>query len=133
SPRRDKGSTALIFNPFLKGMKEAGAEVELFYTCDLDINPWRGDLNCMMKTPAKCVQNDDIQMLTPKLGADVLVFASPLYIWTVNGHTPSLKLEVFLIEQLEAGIHTVAIIEDTLILPDLLQRLIDSQSRAVRT
>ena len=90
SPHKDKGNTALILNPFLKGMREAGAEVELFYTCDLDINPCRGELNCMLKTPGKCLQNDDIQMLTPKLGADVLVFASPVYIWAVNGQMKNL-------------------------------------------
>jgi hypothetical protein len=90
SPHKDKGNTALILNPFLKGMSSAGAEVELFYTCDLDINPCRGELNCMPKTPGKCLQNDDIQMLTPKLGADVLVLASPLYIWTMNGQMKNL-------------------------------------------
>jgi NAD(P)H-dependent FMN reductase len=44
----------------------------------------------MLKTPGKCHQNDDIQMLTPKLGADVLVLASPLYIWAVNGQMKNL-------------------------------------------
>jgi multimeric flavodoxin WrbA len=32
SPRMGRGNTALILNPFLEGMKGAGAEVELFYT-----------------------------------------------------------------------------------------------------
>ncbi|WP_207637584.1 flavodoxin family protein [Desulfotruncus alcoholivorax] len=32
SPNMGEGNTALILNPFLKGMREAGAEVELFYT-----------------------------------------------------------------------------------------------------
>ncbi|KKK41898.1 hypothetical protein LCGC14_1640590 [marine sediment metagenome] len=39
SPKMDKGNTALILNPFFEGMKNAGAEVELFYTNKLNINP----------------------------------------------------------------------------------------------
>ncbi len=34
SPKMGKGTTALLLNPFLEGMREAGAEVELF-TYDL--------------------------------------------------------------------------------------------------
>lgn len=32
SPNMDKGNTALILTPFIEGMKEAGADVELIYT-----------------------------------------------------------------------------------------------------
>ncbi len=90
SPHKDKGNTALILNPFLKGIRESGAEVELFYTAELNINPCRGELHCMLNSPAGCLQDDDIQMLTPKLGADILVIASPLYIWGVNGQMKNL-------------------------------------------
>ena len=30
SPHMDEGNTAMILNPFLEGMKEAGSEVEVF-------------------------------------------------------------------------------------------------------
>jgi len=38
-------ATALILNPFLEGMREAGAGVELFYTRKLDIKPCTGEFN----------------------------------------------------------------------------------------
>ncbi|AKB46479.1 iron-sulfur flavoprotein [Methanosarcina sp. Kolksee] len=86
SPRMDKGNTALILNPFLEGMKEAGAEVELFYTRKLNINPCTGELNCWLKTPGKCYQNDDMNILYPRIDvADVIVFATPLYVDGVTG------------------------------------------------
>jgi len=37
SPKMDKGNTALILSPLLKGMRDAG--VEFFYTKKLKINP----------------------------------------------------------------------------------------------
>ncbi len=89
SPMMDKGNTALILNPFLEGMREAGAEVELFYTKKLKINPCQGEYNCWFKTPGKCWQKDDMAMLIPKLGeADILVLATPLY---VDGMTGPMK------------------------------------------
>ena len=86
SPKMDKGNTALILNPFLQGMREAGAEVELFYTKRLDIGPCQGEFNCWLKTPGKCHQDDDMQMLHPKLReAGIWVLATPLYVWGVSG------------------------------------------------
>jgi len=86
SPGMDKGNTALILDPFLEGMKEAGAEVELFYTKKLKINPCQGELNCWLKTPGKCFQKDDMETLLSKLGeADIWVFATPVYFDGVTG------------------------------------------------
>jgi multimeric flavodoxin WrbA len=85
----DKGNTALILGPFLDGMKEAGAEVELFYTKKLKIGPCQGELNCWLKTPGKCFQKDDMAMLLPKMGeADIWVFATPV---CVDGGTGQMK------------------------------------------
>ena len=86
SPNMGEGNTALILDPFLEGMREVGAEVELFYTKKLKINPCQGELNCWLKTPGKCFQKDDMQMLLPKITeADVLVLATPVYVDGVTG------------------------------------------------
>lgn len=89
SPKMDKGNTAMILNPFLEGMKEAGAEVELFYTSKLNIHPCTGEFNCWIKTPGECLHNDDMKMLYPKIAeADVIVFASPIH---TDGVTAPMK------------------------------------------
>jgi multimeric flavodoxin WrbA len=89
SPNMENGNTALILNPFLKGMKEAGAETEVFYTKKLKINPCLGDISCVIKTPGKCIQQDDVQAISPKLEeADIIVFATPLYF---DGMTTTMK------------------------------------------
>lgn len=89
SPKMDKGNTALILEPFLEGMREVEAEVELFYTKKLKINPCQGDFRCSTETPGECFQKDDMQMLHPKLcEADIWVFATPVY---VSGMTGPLK------------------------------------------
>lgn len=76
-PQDGRGKTALILNPFLEGMREAGSEVELFYTRRLEINPCQGCFICWYKTPGKCFQQDDMQMLLPKLReAGIWVFAT---------------------------------------------------------
>jgi multimeric flavodoxin WrbA len=67
-------------------MKEAGAEVELFYTSKLNIHPCTGEFNCWLKTPGECLHNDDMKMLYPKITeADVIVFATPVYVDGVTG------------------------------------------------
>ncbi|MGD2251986.1 MAG: flavodoxin family protein [Anaerolineales bacterium] len=89
SPKMNKGATALILGPFLEGMREAGAEVGLFYTRKLDIKPCHGDFRCSTDTPGICIHKDDMQMLHPELcEADVWVMATPVY---VSGMTGPLK------------------------------------------
>ncbi len=86
SPKMTKGNTHLILNPFLEGMKEMGAEVELFYTKKLKIKPCQGDFVCWIKTPGECWQKDDMQWLLPKIGkSDILVFATPVYVDGISG------------------------------------------------
>jgi multimeric flavodoxin WrbA len=80
SPHKGKGNTALILGPFLDGLREAGADVELLYARDLAINPCLGCFGCWTRTPGRCVQEDDMADLLPMLRqADLWILATPLY------------------------------------------------------
>jgi multimeric flavodoxin WrbA len=86
SPNKDKGNTAMILNPFLEGMRETGADVRLYYTEDLTVNPCKGDLSCYLRTPGKCIHNDDMTWLLSQINeTDILVIASPVYFYGVTG------------------------------------------------
>jgi hypothetical protein len=77
----EKGNTALVLAPFLDGLKQAGATVELFYSKKLKVKPCSGELSCWHKTPGRCYIQDDMQKLYPKLRqADILVLATPVYL-----------------------------------------------------
>jgi multimeric flavodoxin WrbA len=81
SPMMDKGNTAAILSPFLDGMREAEAEVRVYYTKKLNIKPCQGEFDCWLRTPGKCFQKDDMEMLLPELAeADIQIFATPVYV-----------------------------------------------------
>ena len=86
SPKMDKGNTAFILAPFLDGMREAGAEIEVFFTKKMKIGPCEGDLACWFETPGRCVKRDDMDMLLPRLaGSEIWVFATPVYVDGMSG------------------------------------------------
>jgi len=86
SPKAEKANTSLILNPFLKGLGNGGARVELFYTRKLKIRPCSGDLHCWFQQPGTCIHKDDMQSLYPKLReADIWVFGTPVYFDGVSG------------------------------------------------
>jgi len=77
----EKSSTSKILTPFIEGMKEAGALVELFYARRLNVKPCAGELYCWNKNPGQCHIRDSMQLLYPKLReANILVFVTPVYI-----------------------------------------------------
>jgi multimeric flavodoxin WrbA len=89
SPKGNKGNTALILSPFIDGMKDAGADVKIFYTCKMNIKPCQGEYNCWFKTPGKCFQDDDMRDFLPELeDMEIFILATPLY---VDGMTGPLK------------------------------------------
>lgn len=81
SPKGEKSNTMLILQPFLEGLEEGGASVELVQVRDLDVRPCDGDYFCWTKKPGVCRYHDDMEDLLPRVsGADVLVLAAPLYV-----------------------------------------------------
>jgi hypothetical protein len=72
-------------------MHESGAEVELFYNDKLKVKPCTGCFNCWLKTPGVCSHKDDMAWLLPKMrDADVMVYATPVYSYGMNGEMKNL-------------------------------------------
>ncbi|HIP97427.1 MAG TPA: hypothetical protein EYH32_09475 [Anaerolineae bacterium] len=85
SPRGARGNTDRILQPFLEGARQAGAETEVVYLKDKEINYCRGCFTCWTKTPGVCVHKDDMPELLEEIRqADIVVYASPLYIFNVT-------------------------------------------------
>jgi multimeric flavodoxin WrbA len=82
SPRMERGNTAMVLNPFIEGMMDAGSHVELFYASRLKVKPCAcGTMYCWTQKPGECCIKDNMQLLYPKLKeADILVLATPVYI-----------------------------------------------------
>jgi multimeric flavodoxin WrbA len=87
SPHMENSNTRLILDPFLEELKTEGADIELYYLRKLRINPCQGEFGCWTKTPGKCIQqDDDMKTLLPKIQqADIIVFATPLYVDDMAG------------------------------------------------
>ena len=86
-PRNTKFSkTTFMVKHFCRGAESAGADIEYIKLKDMKINPCTGCFTCWTKTPGECIFKDDMTDLRLKSRkADLVVFASPLYIFSVTG------------------------------------------------
>lgn len=83
SPRKGGNSDSLC-DQFLLGAKEAGHNVEKIFLRDCKINYCMGCGVC--NNTHTCVQKDDMKDLLEKMvKADVLVLATPVYFYTMDG------------------------------------------------
>ncbi len=86
SPRMEKGNTHVMVEAFLEGAASAGAEVENVFLFRKKIRQCLGCFDCWLKTPGKCMQKDDMEgLLSLFRDADLIVFATPLYVDNVTG------------------------------------------------
>ena len=78
-----KGNTAQLVSHFVKGAEERGHSVEVISLLKNEVKGCLGCNACRYGKP--CIQKDSFNDLVPKMKeADLLVFASPLYFWTVS-------------------------------------------------
>lgn len=78
--------TELMLNHLVKGMRQAGAMVDVVHLRKKQIKNCIGCYTCMTKTPGQCVHKDDmtLEMFPKWLESDIVVYASPLFHYSVN-------------------------------------------------
>ncbi|MGN0494176.1 MAG: flavodoxin family protein [Acutalibacteraceae bacterium] len=83
SPRKN-GNSDILCDRFAEGAAESGHKVEKIFLADKKIGYCRGCGVC--NSTHKCVQQDDMaEILDKTVKADVIVLATPVYFYSVDG------------------------------------------------
>lgn len=86
---RKGGNSEILADECIKGVRQAGHEVEKISLQDKEINFCKGCLAC--KNTKRCVMHDDADMIVQKmLSADAIVFATPIYYYEMSGQMKTL-------------------------------------------
>jgi multimeric flavodoxin WrbA len=89
SPRLH-GNTMHMVEAFKAGAEDAGHTVQVKNVAHMNIHGCMACEHCHTKEQGVCVQKDDMQKLYPDiLSADMLVFASPIYYFTLSAQLQS--------------------------------------------
>lgn len=96
SPRKE--NTAAMVEAFRQGAEAAGHEVEVLHVGKMKINGCLGCEYCHGKGEGKCVQKDDMEKVMPAyLESDMIVFASPIYYFTMTAQLEAALQRVYCI------------------------------------
>lgn len=88
SPRKN-GNSDTLCDEFVKGATEAGNSVEKISLREKIINFCTGCYAC--KNNGKCIQKDDMaDILDKMMNADVILMATPVYFYTMDGQMKTL-------------------------------------------
>ena len=88
SPRKG-GNSDLLCDEFAKGAQEAGHQVEKIRVQEQKIGPCLACYGC--RGTGVCVQKDDMASILEKMvAADVLVLATPVYFYSMDGQLKTL-------------------------------------------
>ena len=83
---RKNGNTAKLVEAFVDGAKSTGNQVTVFDLDGMDIHSCKGCLHAGRDSKSPCSQKDDMDNIYAEFeAADVVVFASPVYFWTITG------------------------------------------------
>ncbi len=86
SPRGRVGFTWWLLERFIKGLEKAGSDVEIIDLSDRRISGCIGCFTCWLKTPGRCVHDDDMgRILKSYIDSDALVLATPVYVDGMSG------------------------------------------------
>jgi multimeric flavodoxin WrbA len=89
SPRKG-GNSDLLCDQFMLGVEEAGNPTEKIFLRDKKINYCTGCGTCY-NIVKSCPQEDDMaEVLEKMIAADVIVMATPVYFYTMNGQMKTL-------------------------------------------
>ncbi len=87
SPRGGgESKTELMLAHLVKGMQEAGAQVDVVHLRKKRVENCIGCFTCWTKTPGVCVHKDDMsnELFSKWLASHLVIYATPLYNYTVN-------------------------------------------------
>ena len=86
---KKSGNTATLIQAFIEGAQKAGNEVKEFYLQGMNIHGCLDCQGCKEMKPgidSPCVQRDDMDEIYKEFpDTDVIVFASPIYWWSISG------------------------------------------------
>ena len=87
SPRKRGNSSSLAMEA-VHGARDEGAHVECHHLHQMNIRPCRACEYCRKGAARTCSQDDDMQILYPKIkAADALLIAGPVYWFTIGAQT----------------------------------------------
>ena len=83
---RKNGSTQKLIQSFSDGARSVGHNVQEFYLDGMNIHSCKGCLRAGRDSKSPCSQKDDMEQIYSAFSdCNVVVFASPVYFWTITG------------------------------------------------
>ena len=96
SPRKE--NTSAMVDAFVEGAQEAGHEVEVIQVGKMKIAGCMGCEYCHTKGEGQCIQKDDFEKVLPAYkDCDMVVFASPIYYFTLTAQMEAAIQRVYCI------------------------------------